>query len=496
MKKIKQIITITLLTTTLFSYLVSKSEKSSYQQHENTITIIGTGYVGLVTGAGLAELGNTIICADIDSDKIFRLQQGKIPIYEPGLEKLVSHNVTANRLFFTDNIAQAIQEASIIFVAVNTPMSEDGAADLTAIRSVVQSIAQHINNYKIIVIKSTVPIGTGQQVRAMLEQQGVAPALFDIVSNPEFLREGCAVNDFLKPDRLVIGTESDKALTAICKVYEPLITRGTPHVLTNTVTAEITKYAANAFLATKISFINEIANLCDFVEADTQTVALALGLDNRINPKFLKFGPGFGGSCFPKDTEALLYTAQQHGINLYTVTAAIQANKVQQKKPAEKLFKLMKNYFPDENLAGKTVAILGLAFKANTDDIRYSPAIKTISLLLQQGINIKAYDPAAMQHMQQLFPTITYCPSLYEAVTDADAIIVMTEWDEFKQLDIDRITKLMKNHILVDARNILNPIMLKQKGFLCDTIGQSYLCLQTSKDKQQLTKSYRTMLSK
>ncbi|MGB8366885.1 MAG: UDP-glucose/GDP-mannose dehydrogenase family protein [Candidatus Babeliales bacterium] len=494
MKKIKKIIAILLLSNISFSILSNQSEKLSHQSQKKIITIIGTGYVGLVTGAGLAELGNTVICADIDVHKISRLQQGEIPIYEQGLKHLVDHNVAANRLFFTNNVGQAIQDATLIFVAVNTPMGEDGAANLTALKSVVQSIAQHINNHKIIVIKSTVPVGTGQQVRTLLEQQGVAPTMFDMVSNPEFLREGSAVNDFLAPDRLVIGAESNYAIDAICKIYEPLIMRGTPHVLTNIVTAEITKYAANAFLATKVSFINEIANLCDTIQADAQTVALALGLDSRINPKFLKFGPGFGGSCFPKDTEALLYTAQQHGINLHTVHAAIQANKMQQKKPAEKLFKLMKNYFGDEHIKGKTATLLGLAFKANTDDIRYSPAIQTINLLLQHGIQVKVYDPAAMQNMQQLFPDITYCSSAYEAVTDTDAIIVMTEWDEFKQMNIDQVSKLMRTQILVDARNILNPIELKQKGFLCDTIGQSYLCLQEP-TTQQLTKSYRTMLS-
>jgi len=258
-------------------------------------------------------------------------------------------------------------------------------------------------------------------------------------------------------------------------------------VLTNTVTAEITKYAANAFLAIKLSFINEVANLCDSTGADTQTVASAMGLDHRINPQFFKFGPGFGGSCFPKDIQALIYFAQQHGIDLHTVNAALQANKIQQKKPAEKLFKLMKKYFTGQTLEGKTVAVLGLAFKANTDDIRYSPAIPTIKILLQHGMIVKVYDPAAMHNMQQFFPTITYCSSVYEAVTNVDAIVIMTEWDEFKKMNISRISNLVNNRILVDARNILNPTLLKQKGFICDTIGQSYLCLEENEHKQKLT---------
>ena len=495
-KSISRIIVIIFLINSFSSQLYNQTEKIPDQSCERVITIIGTGYVGLVTGAGLAEFGNTVICADIDTHKISLLQQGEIPIYEPGLEKLVERNVTAKRIFFTNDVAQAIQNAAIIFIAVNTPMSDDGSADLSAINSVAHSIAQNINGHKIIVIKSTVPVGTGQQVRAILEQEGVAPTMFDIVSNPEFLREGSAVNDFLEPDRLVLGIESDRALTAMCKVYEPLITRGTPHVLTNIVTAEIIKYAANAFLATKISFINEVANLCDLTGADARTVALAMGLDHRINANFLKFGPGFGGSCFPKDILALIYFAKQQGIDLHTVNAALQANKIQQKKPAEKLFKLMKNYFANESIEGKTVAVLGLAFKANTDDIRYSPAIPTIKILLQHGIIVKAYDPAAMHNMQQFFSNITYCSSIYEAVTGVDAIIIMTEWDEFKQMDISRISNLVNNRILVDARNILSPILLKQKGFTCDTIGQSYLCLEENDHKQKITQSYRTIFSR
>jgi len=490
---ISRMIMVIFLMNLYFSQMCKQIEEIPPQPSEDTIAIIGTGYVGLVLGGCLPEFGNKkVICADIDAHKISLLQEGIIPIYEPGLKELIKRNVEMKRIFFTNNVADAIKDATIIFIAVNTPMSDDGSADLSAIKSVVNTIAQNINNHKIIVTKSTVPIGTGKKIRTMLEQHGISPTMFDIVSNPEFLREGSAVTDFLKPDRIVIGTESDKALAAMCKIYEPLITRGTPHVLTNIVTAEIIKYAANAFLATKLSFINEIANLCDSTGADAQTVAFAMGLDQRISKKFLKYGPGFGGSCFPKDTQALLYISQQHGIDLHIVHAALEANKIQQKKPAEKLFKLMKNYFTNENFQGKTVAILGLSFKANTDDIRYSPAIPTIKILLQHGITIKAYDPAAMQNMQPFFPNITYCSSVYEAVTDVDAIIIMTEWNEFKQMDISHIGSLVKHRIIVDARNIISPILLRKKGFVCDTIGQSYLCLEENDHEQKATQSYRT----
>jgi len=489
---ISRMIMIIFLINLYSSQVCNQIEAIPPQSSEETIAIIGTGYVGLVLGACLPEFGNKrIICADIDAHKISLLQQGKIPIYEPGLKELIKRNVEAKRLFFTNNVASAIKDATTIFITVNTPMGDDGAADLSAVKSVINSIAQNIDSYKIIVTKSTVPIGTGKKIRTMLEQHGISPTMFDIVSNPEFLREGSAVTDFLEPARIVIGTESDRALTAMCKIYEPLVTRGTPYVLTNIVTAEIIKYAANAFLATKLSFMNGVANMCDSIGADAQTVAFAMGLDPRISPQFLKCGPGFGGSCFPKDIQALLYIAQQHGIDLHTVHAALEANKIQQKKPTEKLFKLMENYFTDESLPGKTVAILGLAFKANTDDIRYSPAIPTIKTLLQHDIIVKAYDPAAIQNMQQFFPNIIYCTSVYEAVTDVDAIIIMTEWDEFKQMDISRIGSLVNHRILVDARNILSPTLLKKTGFVCDNIGQSYLCLEENDSKQVPIQSYR-----
>ena len=443
---------------------------------EKIISIIGTGYVGLVSGACLAELDNSIICADVDTRKIDLLKNGIMPIYEPGLSEVVERNVSAGRLTFTDDVDDAIAVADVVFIAVGTPMGEDGSADLSYIFSVVEAIARNINSYKIIVTKSTVPVGTGKKIRSMLENDfNIDPDLFSIVSNPEFLREGIAVYDFLNPDRIVIGTDSDNALISLCEIYESLISAGTPHVLTDVQTAEMIKYASNAFLSVKISYINEIANLCDATDADTQTVAYAMGLDHRISPAFLKPGPGFGGSCFPKDSQAIIYIANQSNLPFHTVQAALDVNVTQQRKPVEKLITLM-NQECNQDLMGKTVAVLGLAFKANTDDIRYSPAITTIELLLEQGALVRAYDPVATENMRRVFPDIHYSKTIYEAVTDADAIIIMTDWDEIKQMNFAHAKKLVRQPIIVDARNVVNPETLKYLGFSCDSIGQSYLC--------------------
>lgn len=447
---------------------------------EITITIVGTGYVGLVSGACLADLGNRVICADINEEKINDLINGIMPIYEQGLSDIVARNIKAGRLSFTAHVDAAVRQADVIFIAVGTPMGEDGSANLTYVESVVDTIARNLNTYKIIVTKSTVPVGTGKKIRATLENiYHIAPEQFSVASNPEFLREGLAVNDFLNPDRIVIGTDSDTALVALCEIYEPLIAAGVNYVLTNIQTAEMIKYASNGFLSIKISYINEIANLCDKADADVATVAYAMGLDHRISPYFLQAGPGFGGSCFPKDAQALVYIAQQHGLPFHTVQAALEANKIQQQKPVEKLITLMKNKL-DQSIENKTVAVLGLAFKANTDDVRYSPAITTIRLLLENNVHVKAYDPIAMKNMSFIFPDITYCASLYETVKDADALIIMTDWDEIKQIDFSRVKEFMQQPLIVDARNIINPVILKQLGFFCDTIGQSYLCKKMS----------------
>jgi UDPglucose 6-dehydrogenase len=463
----------------LSSYNASYGGQNSEQNLADTpltIGVIGTGYVGLVTGACLAEFDNNVICADIDARKIAALNNGEIPIYEPGLDALVLKNVQNQKLVFTTDLSTTLQQADVIFIAVGTPMGADGAADLAAVRAVAHSIAKHLNGFKVIVTKSTVPIGTGAMITNIIRNYGIESDQFAIVSNPEFLREGSAVEDFLHPDRVVIGSASARGHEVMRHVYARLIEQQVPYVTTNVITAESIKYASNAFLATKISFINEVANLCDATGADVGVLAHAIGLDKRIGRQFLNPGPGFGGSCFPKDTEALLYTAHQYNIDIRTVQAALDANEIQKSVPVKKLFELMQNSEPGlENLRDKTIAILGLAFKANTDDVRYSPAITTIAMLQESGAKIQAYDPQAMHTMKHELPDITYCASIEQAVTGADAVIIMTEWDEFRTMDIGRIAQLVKHRILVDARNILDPELLRAHGFACDAIGRSCL---------------------
>lgn len=432
------------------------------------VSVIGTGYVGLVTGAGLAALGNTVICADISEEKIALLNAGIMPIYEPELAELVAYGVDQNQLSFTTDVGAAIEQSDIIFIAVNTPMDETGAADLRAFQAVVKTIAEHIHGHKTIVTKSTVPVGTGYYLAQLLTETYQIPAdQFTIVSNPEFLREGSAVDDFLHPDRLVIGAEVEEAFETMALLYYMLIEDGVPFVGTNIPTAELIKYASNAFLAAKLSFINEIANLCDATGAHIKTVAYALGLDRRISPRFLTAGPGYGGSCFPKDTQALVYMAQELGITLHIVEGAIRANSTQQQVPVHKLNAVL------SCCEDKTIALLGLAFKANTDDIRYSPALTVIRMLLEQGACIRAYDPEAMRNSAVLFPTVHYCNTMYEAVENADALIIMTEWDEFKHLNLERVKGLMHGTIIIDARNLLDAHKAMQLGFYYDGIGQA-----------------------
>jgi UDPglucose 6-dehydrogenase len=473
---------ITRATPLLMLLMLTLTPIFSYAGYENiglqkplTIGVIGTGYVGLVTGACLAEFGNTVICADIDERKITALNNGEIPIYEPGLEEVVARNVQAQRLSFTSNLPSTLQQADVIFIAVGTPMGADGSADLAAVQAVACSIAKNLNGFKVIVTKSTVPIGTGALITDIILSHGIESDQFAIVSNPEFLREGSAVEDFLHPDRVVVGSACERAHDIMRQVYARLIEQEVAYVTTNVVTAESIKYASNAFLATKISFINEIANLCDATGADVAVLAHAIGLDKRIGRQFLNPGPGFGGSCFPKDTEALLYTAHNYGIDIRTVQAALDANDLQKLVPVLKLCTLMKN-----DVAGKTIAILGLAFKANTDDVRYSPAISTIKALQELGAQIQAYDPQAMLTMRHELPDITYCSSLAQAVTNADAVVIMTEWDEFRDMDLALVASLVKQRILVDARNIIDPRVLRAHGFTCDAIGRSCLCRTTA----------------
>lgn len=440
----------------------------SLVRNAHTIAVLGTGYVGLITGACLADFGHTVICADTDHAKINQLNQGKIPIYEPGLEELVSGLVMLKKLSFTTDIDNAIAQADCIFIAVGTPMNESGCADLSALNKAFSMIIPHLGSYKLICIKSTVPIGTGNNLLLMLQEKGINPDLYDLVSNPEFLREGSAIYDFMNPDRIVVGTSCSRALAIMNELYAPLIDREVPCLCTSITSSETIKYASNAFLATKLSFINEIANLCDSAGADIVDVSDGMGLDKRIGKAFLKPGPGFGGSCFPKDCHALCAIGKTYGVPLNLVHAALQTNEEQKKKAVEKLMGLMEG-----DILGKTIALLGLAFKNNTDDIRYSPALTTIELLLHKGAFIRAYDPAAMNNMRKIFPAIGYADSVYEAVSNADAVIIITEWDEFKYIDLERIGMLMNKRVLVDVRNLLDPRELQRHNFKYALMGRA-----------------------
>jgi len=431
------------------------------------IAMIGVGYVGLVSGTGLADFGNEVICVDIDEQKIERLKQGIMPIYEPGLADLVKKNVEKGRLSFTTNLAEAIRESEVIFLAVPTPSAPNGEVDLSYIFNVVDSIAQNLNDYKIIVTKSTVEVGTNDRIRDHLLAKGVPKEKFDIVSNPEFLREGSAVGDFMRPDRVVIGSDSERAMEVMREIYRALYLIETPVVATNIRTAEMIKYASNAFLATKISFINEIANLCELVGADVQVVAKAMGLDGRIGKKFLHAGPGFGGSCFPKDTLALTKIAEKAGMRATIVEAVIAVNQRQKMRVVEKLLK----YLPD--LKNKNIGILGLAFKPNTDDVREAPALVVIAEILKRGGQIKAYDPEAMNEMRKHFPQITYVSASEDAAKGADALLILTEWNEFRNLDLKYFKTLMNQPILIDTRNIYTPEKVLGLGFVYDCIGRS-----------------------
>jgi UDPglucose 6-dehydrogenase len=429
------------------------------------IAVIGTGYVGLVTGACFAEFGVDVTCVDIDADKIARLSSGEMPIYEPGLEQLVSKNMQSGRLRFTTNIKQAVEQALVIFLAVGTPPKADGSPDLSFVESAARSIAEHVNGYKVIVTKSTVPIGTGEYLRKLLRESN--PRMnFGIVSNPEFLREGAAINDFMRPDRVVIGSRDEEAIAIMRDLYRPLYLIEAPFVVTSLEAAELTKYAANAFLATKISFINEIANLCDSIGCDVHDVAKAMGMDRRIGSKFLHPGPGFGGSCFPKDTRALASVAQQFGNDSLIVDAVIEVNRRQRQAMLPKIEKLV------GELAGKTIAVLGLAFKPETDDMREAPSIDIISGLLKAGAKIRAYDPVAMIEAAAVLPDVNYADDEYSAATGADALVFVTEWNQFRALDMKRIRDLMKSPRIADLRNIYEPEDMRELGFEYVGIGR------------------------
>ena len=431
------------------------------------ITVIGTGYVGLVSGAGISDFGHSVICADIIESKIKLLKNGEIPIYEPGLYELVDRNVNAGRLSFTTKVDEAIQQADVIFIAVGTPQSDNGEANISAVESVARSIGKNLNSYKVICTKSTVPVGTGNIICKLIRENMVDGSEFDYVSNPEFLREGSAVKDFLWPDRVVIGASSTKAFNIMKDVYSPLYINEKPILHTNVATAEMIKYAANAFLALKISYINEVANLCEAVGADVHLVAKGMGQDGRISPKFLHPGPGFGGSCFPKDTQAFATLSRKKGVPMNTIDAAITTNNIQKTRMVEKLKKLIGGDF-----SGKTIGILGLAFKPNTDDVRESSSIEMIQSILDGGGKVKAYDPIANKSMQNIFPDLNYLHSWEETCDGVDAMVIMTEWNEFRGMDLKKLKKLMKTPLVLDTRNILSMDKLSEYGFQFDNVGR------------------------
>ena len=431
------------------------------------IAVIGTGYVGLVTGACFAEFGVYVTCMDKDIKKIEKLNEGIVPFYEPGLEDIVKRNLKDGRLKFTNNIEEAVENALVIFIAVGTPPRGDGSADLKYVEEVAEEIAKNMKSYKVIVTKSTVPVGTGFKIKEIIRKNINGSIEFDIASNPEFLREGSAVEDFVRPNRVVIGAESPQAIAIMKDLYRPLYLLETPFVITNITTAELIKYATNSFLATKISFINEISALCEVVGADVNVVAKAMGLDGRIGAKFLHAGVGFGGSCFPKDTRALVKIAEEKGVNLEIVKAAINANERQKNRIIEKIIKSF-----DNNLKGEIIGILGLSFKPNTDDIREAPSISIIQSLIKAGAEIKAYDPAAMNNAKDLLPQVKYCSDAYSVAEDASALVVVTEWNQFRNLDFERIKSLMKGNLLFDLRNIYEPSKMKNLGFKYYGVGR------------------------
>ena len=430
------------------------------------IAIIGTGYVGLVSGSGISDFGHKVICADIDEEKIKVLQAGKMPIYEPGLDELIDRNIKAERLSFSTDVGKTIRDSEVIFIAVSTPQSENGEADISAVKAVAKTIGQNLNSRKVVCTKSTVPIGTGKLVTSIINENNPEKMEFDYVSNPEFLREGSAVKDFLWPDRLVIGTKSDWGFEVMRDVYRPLYINETPIVHTTVETAELIKYASNAFLSLKISYINEISALCEKVGADVHVVAKTMGSDGRISPKFLHPGPGFGGSCFPKDTSALVSMAQNKNVPMRTIQAAIETNAHQKKRMVKKLQALTGDF------SGLTIGILGLAFKSKTDDVRESASLEMVGSLLKAGAQVKAYDPEANTNFAEFYPQITYCKTWEEAVKDTDAVAVMTEWNEFRTMDAKTLKNLMKSPIILDTRNILSRKELQKNGFSFDNVGR------------------------
>lgn len=431
------------------------------------ISVIGVGYVGLVTGACFAEFGVNVTCGDKDREKIESLKEGIIPIYEPGLEELVRKNLREGRLRFTTEISECVKDSLVIFIAVGTPQDDDGGADLRYVKEVARTIGENMDGYKVIVTKSTVPVGTGKLIAEIVKEYQPHPYHFDVVSNPEFLREGSAVEDFMRPNRVVIGAESPQAVAILKDLYRPLYLIETPFVITNVETAEMIKYASNAFLATKISFINEMANLCERVGADVHVVAKGMGLDQRIGPKFLHPGPGFGGSCFPKDTMALAKMARDRGLRFEIVEAVINVNRRQRILMIEKIREAL------NGVDGKVLAVWGLTFKPNTNDMRDAPSIDIIRGLLKEGARVRAFDPAGMEEAKKIFDdSIEYGEDMYGILNGADALVVITEWNQFRNPDLERLKGLLNRPVVIDLRNVYEPEKMRSLGFRYTGVGR------------------------
>ncbi|MEL7118758.1 MAG: UDP-glucose/GDP-mannose dehydrogenase family protein [Bacteroidota bacterium] len=432
------------------------------------IAVVGTGYVGLVTGTCFAETGNQVTCIDIDKDKVERMRNGEVPIYEPGLDVLFERNTKAGRLSFTTSLEEGIKDAVIIFLALPTPPGKDGSADLSYVMGVAEDLSEIITDYKIIVDKSTVPVGTAEKVHTILAKK-LSTDLFDVVSNPEFLREGVAVDDFLKPDRVVIGTVSERAREIMGRLYGPFVRQGNPIYFMDERSAEMTKYAANSYLATRISFMNEIANLCEKLGANVDMVRIGMGSDSRIGKRFLFPGVGFGGSCFPKDVQALAKTAVENQYDFKILNSVLEVNGIQRSIIAKKIIEHFNG-----DVKGKTIGLWGLAFKPNTDDIREAPAIYTINELLAAGAHVKAFDPEAMDNIKAMYgDKIQLCKDQYEAIIDADALAIVTEWSVFRTPSFKVIKELLKNPIIFDGRNLYDLKEMKEQGFYYESIGRN-----------------------
>jgi UDPglucose 6-dehydrogenase len=430
------------------------------------IAVIGTGYVGLVTGACFAEFGVEVTCVDVNGEKVAKLKRGIIPIYEPGLDKIVEKNMVAGRLHFTTDIKAAVESALVVFLAVGTPPQEDGSPDMSYYRQAAKDVAEAMNGYKVLVTKSTVPVGTGKWLQEFVTDNLKIDTEFGVASNPEFLREGAAIEDFMRPDRVVIGSNDERAIDVMKDLYRPLYLIETPIVITSLEAAELIKYAANAFLATKITFINEIANLCDAIGCDVHEVARGMGMDNRIGRKFLHPGPGYGGSCFPKDTRALTTVADHFGVETRIVDAVIEANERQRQAMIPKIEELL------GSIDGKNIGILGLSFKPETDDMRESPAIDIVKKLASRGGRIKAFDPVAMDEARHCLPDIEYAVDEYDAISGADILVIITEWNQFRALDMERVKSLLKTPKIADLRNIYEPENMREMGFEYVGVGR------------------------